>query len=404
VALSTLIMFFALIVSAFSGGSSDATTAGSGSASASASDAPPPASAASTTEAPPTDTNTAAIPAPKDEPKAPSVELGDCTVAGEARIVAPRALIATGIEAAAGQTALALGFAPSLHDAVGVSLDPGSLNPIATVRAHAVGDIRRVVPFFSGGKVVVIPDAERKGDRIQSRRFVATQNPVDVGVADNAIVWAPHGKDSFAKLFTLDGSEPIEAMRAIPLTSGKGVALSFRRGNQIFVGVATGDSVLNAEGELSRINGLGQVGSPALAATGDSVVVAWADRAGKDDPWGIRWTKRSISGAVNEPRTLALPDGGLGGPAMSPNVAGLGRGKFLLSWTEGPVSGHQVRALTFTADGVSSGGALSVSASGVNAGQPQAAVGVDGRGVIAFLAAKGKTNELMATPISCPAR
>jgi hypothetical protein len=120
--------------------------------------------------------------------------------------------------------------------------------------------------------------------------------------------------------------------------------------------------------------------------------VAWADRATKDDAWGIRWTKRSISGAVNEPRALALPEGGLG------------RGKFLLTWMEGPTAGHQVRALTFNADGAPSGTPLAISASGVNAGQPQAVVGVDGRGIVAFLAAKGKYNELMATPILCPAR
>ena len=67
-------------------------------------------------------------------------------------------------------------------------------------------------------------------------------------------------------------------------------------------------------------------------------------------------------------------------------------------------AGHQVRALTFNADGAPSGTPLAVSASGVNAGQPQAVVGVDGRGVVAFLSAKGKFNELMATPILCPAR
>ncbi len=405
VGLSGIIMIVAVIASAFGGKPSDGSASGTASASAtgSASSAAPVATTAATETAAPPATSTAVVPA-KEEPKAPSVELGDCTVSGDARVLAPRALIATGIEAAAGQTALALGFAPSIHDAIGVSLDPGSLTPMATVRARSAGDIKRVVPFFSGGKVVVVADSDRKGDRIQSRRFVPTSSPVDVGVADNAIVWAPRGKDSFAKLFALDGDAPVEAMRAIPLPSGKGVALAFRRGNAIYVGVATGDAVLNAEGELSRIPGLGQVGSPAIAASGDSVVVAWADRAGKDDAWGIRWTKRSISGATNEPRALVLPEGGLGGPAMSPSVAGLGRGKFLLAWTEGPVSGHQVRAITFNADGVPSGSPLAISALGVNAGQPQATVGVDGRGVVAFLAAKGKHNELMATSILCPAR
>lgn len=400
--LMTLILFISLIASTCGGSSDSKKTIASASAS-STTTAPPPDTQTAATASPPPST-TAAIPPAEPANKASSVELGDCTVAAEGRVIAPRALIATGIEAVAGQTALAIGFAPSLHDAVGVSLDPGSLTPTATVRARAPGDIRRVVPFFSGGKIVIVPDAEKKGDRLASRRFVPTSNPVDVGVADNQIVWAPHGKDSFAKLFALDGDAAVESLRVIPLPSGKGIALAFRRGAQIFVGVATGDAVLNAEGELSKISSLGQAGSPTIAASGDSVVVAWADRATKDDPWGIRWTKRSISGAVTEPRALAIPEGGLGAPAMSPSVAGLGRGKFLLSWMEGPTAGHQVRALTFNADGAPSGTPLAVSASGVNAGQPQAVVGVDGRGVVAFLSAKGKFNELMATPILCPAR
>jgi hypothetical protein len=396
-----LILIIALIASTCGGSSDSKKTIASASASASA--PPPPVETGTAASAAPSSTSTAAVP-PAEPAKTTSVELGDCNVSGEGCVIAPRALIATGVEAVAGQTALAIGFAPSLHDAVGVSLDPGSLTPTATVRARAPGDIRRVVPFFSGGKIVIVPDADKKGDRLTSRRFVPTSNPVDVGVADNQIVWAPHGKDSFAKLFALDGDAAVESLRVIPLPSGKGIALAFRRGAAIFVGVATGDAVLNAEGELSKISSLGQAGSPTLAASGDSIVVAWADRATKDDQWGIRWTKRSISGAVNEPRALSVPDGGLGGPAMSPSVAGLGRGKFLLSWTEGPTAGHQVRALTFNADGAPSGSPLAISASGVNAGQPQAVVGVDGRGVVAFLAAKGKFNELMATPILCPAR
>jgi hypothetical protein len=400
--LSILILFIALIASTCGGSSDPKKTVASASESASA--PPPPPDTATVASANVTPPNTAAVPSGEPAAKSSSVELGDCTVAAEARVIAPRALIATGIEAVAGQTALAIGFAPSLHDAVGVSLDPGTLTPITTVRARAAGDIRRVVPFFSGGKIVIVPDAEKKADRLSSRRFVPTANPVDVGIADNQIVWAPHGKDSFATLFALDGDAAVEALRVIPLPSGKGIALAFRRGSQVFVGVATGDAVLNAEGELSRIASLGQAGSPTLAASGDSVVVAWADRATKDDAWGIRWTKRSISGAVNEPRALALPEGGLGAPAMAPSVAGLGRGKFLLTWMEGPTAGHQVRALTFNADGAPSGTPLAISASGVNAGQPQAVVGVDGRGIVAFLAAKGKYNELMATPILCPAR
>ena len=88
---------------------------------------------------------------------------------------------------------------------------------------------------------------------------------------------------------------------------------------------------------------------------------------------------------------------------MSPSVFGIGGGRFLMAWSEGTPT-HQVRAITFNADGTMSGAAMALSAPGVNAGSPQVAVGLDGHGVAAFLAAKGKTYELHATPIACAAK
>jgi hypothetical protein len=88
---------------------------------------------------------------------------------------------------------------------------------------------------------------------------------------------------------------------------------------------------------------------------------------------------------------------------MSPSLAGLGGGRFVIAWSEGTPS-HQVRAQTFGADGSPSGAAFVVSATGINAGQPGIALGLDGRGVVAFLAAKGKAYEVQATPVSCAAK
>ena len=77
--------------------------------------------------------------------------------------------------------------------------------------------------------------------------------------------------------------------------------------------------------------------------------------------------------------------------------------RFVMAWSEGTPS-HQVRAQSLNADGSPSGPALALSAAGINAGQPQIAVGPDGRGVVAFLAAKGKAYEVHATPVACAAK
>ena len=408
VALSVLIMLVAGIVSIASGPSSSAKDAASAAAasaaaaSASASVAPPaPTEAAAATSARALDP----IPPPPPPAAETGTTLGDCSAAGDARTIAPRAVIASGIEAHALDGKLALGFAASARDAVAMSLDPSSLATIATVHGKpAGGDARRVTPMFVGSKLSALPDVDRKGDRIGSRRVVAANALLDVGVASGDIVWAPHGKDSFAKLFSVEGEGAIEALRAVPLADRKGIALTFRRGNAVHVGIAKGDSVLEADGELSRIGGLGQVGSPALTASGDAVIAAWADRSGAGEDWAVRWTKIAPGRATDEATPFTIPDGGLGGQAMSPSLASLGGGRFLLAWTEGPVSNHQVRAITIGADGSPSGAPISVSAPGINAGQPAAVVGPDGRGTIAFLAARGKSLEVHAAPITCPPR
>lgn len=399
-ALSVLIMLVAGIASLASGPSSADTKKTAASASAGAK--PPSSSTApsSTTTAPAT--TAAAIPPPPPAETKTGPSFSECTAAGDARTIAPRAVIASAIEAHALGGGLALGFAASPRDAVATSLDPSSLAPTTTVRTKpAGGDARRVTPLFIGGKLTAVPDVDRKGDRLQSRRIVAASTLIDVGFAESAIVWAPHGKDSYAKLFSVEGEGPIEALRAIALTDRKGVALTFRRGNAIHVGVAKGDGVLEADGALSRIAGLGQVGSPAIAASGDTVIAAWADREGAEDAFQIRWTKIAIGSSTSEAKPFTLPSGGLGGQAMSPSLAPLGGGRFLLAWTEGPVSNHQVRAIAIDANGSPSGAPIDISASGDNAGQPAAVVGPDGRGAVAFLAAKGKALEVHATPITC---
>ena len=86
---------------------------------------------------------------------------------------------------------------------------------------------------------------------------------------------------------------------------------------------------------------------------------------------------------------------------MSPGLAALPGGRFLLVWTEGGASAHQVRALTVSRDGEPIGPPLSISGDGTNAGQGQAAVSANGMGVVGFLRSRGTGFEVAATSISC---
>jgi hypothetical protein len=404
---SVFISLLALVVSAIRGKPSELPSA-SASGSGSAPEVPAPSST-TTSAAAETATATAAAVVPAEEPKAapPESGLGDCAMAGEAHVVSPRAYMPAGVEALAVPGAIALGFATDARNGTGVTVDPASIGITTTVKARALGgDARRMSPIFDKGKLTLVAGVDKKGDKLLGRRVVGTSPPIDVGVAEGSLAWAPQGRNSWAKLFPIGGDGPVDAIRAVPLGSTRGIAVALRRGNAVYVGVAKGEAVLEPEGSLARIEGLGQagqVGSPSITTSGDTVIVAWSDRASSREPWQVRWTKLAIGGAPEEPKQLALPPGGYGTQAMSPSVAGIGGGRFVIAWSEGTPS-HQVRAITLSADGTPSGSAMALSAAGVNAGQPQVAVGADGRGVIAFLAAKGKAYELHATPVACAAK
>ena len=402
VALSVFISLLALVVSLFRGKPSELPIAGtSGSSSVGTN-----ASAAPTVATTPTETATAtptAVPTTEPKPGATELSLGDCTMAGEAHVVSPRAFVQSGVEAVSVPGAIALGFAIDPRNGLAVTVDPASIGITTTVKGRALGgDARRMSPVLDRGKLTLVAGVDKKGDKLLGRRVVATSPSIDLGVAEGQLVWAPHDQNSYAKLFPLEGEGAVEAIRAVVLPS-KGIAFAFRRGNAIYVGAAKGDSVLTAEGPLSRIAGLGQVGSPSITTSGDTVIVAWSDRGNAQEPWQVRWTKLTVGGAPDAPKPFALPEGGLGTQAMSPSVAGLGGGRFVMAWSEGTPT-HQVRAVTLKFDGSTSGAPMALSAAGVNAGQPQIAVGPDGKGVVGFLASKGKAYELHATPVACSAK
>jgi len=87
--------------------------------------------------------------------------------------------------------------------------------------------------------------------------------------------------------------------------------------------------------------------------------------------------------------------------AIAPSLVSLGRGAFLLAWTGGPASAHQVRAQVIDGAGVPAGDAFDVSERGANAGQARGAVNEAGRGALVYFAAKDADYELLAAPIVC---
>jgi len=338
-------------------------------------------------------------PAPVLDPR-----LKPCVIAGSSHAVAPRAIVGAGVEVRPFGEDVAIGFAPDDHEAVGMRLDARSLAASAASKVQSKDPIRRVLPVAIAGGLGLTVDADRKGDHLTGRRSLPVDPPLQIGVFGANLVWSYAGGPVAGTLWPLEGEGDVEALRgATEGAPGDTItAIAFRRGNTVWLGTATGYKALAPKGSLGRVRGLGPtIGSPAVALNDGVAIAAWADRTSPDNPWSLRWVRFKAGEAPGTPRAFVPPPGGQGGQAMSPGLAAVPGGRFLLVWTEGPMSFHHVRALTLSSDGDPVGRPLAISADGANAGQGQAAVSPAGTGIVAFLESTEDGFRVAAAPIAC---
>jgi len=340
-------------------------------------------------------------------PSAPVPALSSCAVAGASHVIAPVAVVAAGVEARAFGDGVALGFVSADHEAVAVRLDLDSLATTGSASAHSAAPIRRVRPVLARNDALGLAvDAEAQGDRVHGRRTLPLDPPLQAGSVGSDVVWTHPGGPPAGTLWSLDGSEDLDALRGASEGSpgNTTTAIAFRRGGAIWMGVATGSKALAPSGALSHIEGLGTtIGSPAVAIDEGVVMIAWADRPSSDVPWRLRLAQMKAGDSPGQPVSFTPPPGGPGGHVMSPGLAALPGGRFLLVWTEGPTSQQRVRGITLTLSGEPVGRPLEISNEGVNSGQGQVALTASpaARGVVAFLEATAAGFEVAATPIAC---
>jgi hypothetical protein len=113
---------------------------------------------------------------------------------------------------------------------------------------------------------------------------------VQLGATDGHLGWSHVGGAPAGELWPLDEGGNVESLRGSAENAGeRTLAVAFRRGGAVWMGVATGTKVLATKGDLSHVDGLGTaVGSPAIALSAGGVMVAWSDRASSDEPWRLR--------------------------------------------------------------------------------------------------------------------
>lgn len=377
------------IISLFSSGDDPKASRQARDSQTSATATPTASATASATESP-----TASASAAAETPPSSARPAIPCRGTSVTKVLAPKALVASGVEVVSFGKSIGVGFASSPKDGVALELDASSLAVLGTTKVKSA-ELRRVTPLQIGGRLIAAGDTDKRDAPLASARTISAATPFVLGVHDGSLAWAPRG-GAPQNLWSLSGEAPVEALRAS--TSGAGYVLAFRRGATVVFGqLAAG---MKAGGSLVETVGLGpQVGSPSVAASGDVSVVMWADRATADAPWGIRM-RRITSQGVEEPVSFA-PPGGLGAPFIAPSVIGLGGRRFFVVWTEGSAQNHQVRGATLDATGQIEGAPFALSAPGANAGQAQAALTDGAKGVVAFLVSSGKSFELVAAGVTC---
>lgn len=346
-----------------------------------------------------------AAPAPEATAATAGGSLAPCAVAGAAKTLAPTAVVAAGVDVRALGDDVAVGFALTDHQAEVMRVDPSTLAASSPAAARSKTTIGHVTPSLSGkGALRALVDSDRKTDVLRARRTIPTTSPIQLGESGGNLVWTHAGGGPAATLWPLDPASEIDAVRATSegTDDDSMTAIAFRSAGSIEVGLATGRDALVAKGDLAKFSGLGPaVGAPAIALNDGVVLVAWADRPSADVPWRLRWVRFKAGDAPDKPSMFTPPGGGNGEQAMSPSIAAVPGKRFLLLWTEGPTSQHDVRGITLSEDGTPLGAPLVLSSPGVNAGQGQAAITSAGRGVVAFLESSEDHFKVVVSPIVC---
>ena len=348
---------------------------------------------------------------------------GGCAKAGAARVLSTRAHLAPGLDVNAASGGFGVGFAATADEALGVRLDGSRLRVADRVRVRsAIGSAVKHVAVDAGhdddaldlrvdadDARTVVPDGEAHAFRIGVAggwvQATTTRGAAGQVLRVKALWPAPGAaaptrrSDGFVRL----GAPRPRAVSVVPpdvraaAREDGGAVVALRRASTLWLGIV--DAHLTSEGPLIALTRTGAaLGMPAVAPWGGGGAVAWAERPVGDREWIIvvaSFASRA-DGAREAPNTRVIA------PGMSPSIAMLPDGELLLAYAVGASGSHRVVVQRLGRDLEPRGEPIVVSPDALNAGQPAAAVGPDGRGLVAFFAAEhGRAASVLATPLTC---
>ncbi|WP_437525811.1 GYF domain-containing protein [Sorangium sp. So ce726] len=289
---------------------------------------------------------------------------------------------------------LVVGYAKSPMEAVGLEIDPATGQRSERFSNREAADIVSISPVEE--RFTVLTAAQQA---IRSPVSVPGPRSFVVGLANGALVAADAPDAAPSPLWPVQGDEPLEAPRALAAGAG-GYAVAFRREKAVWAGWL--DAERKPVGELTRVTGSGgSIGKPSLGWNERALAVVFADRPA-DGRWEIRAGQAAPGTIPRSTQVIPLPSGGPGGDAFAPDIAGLGDGRWLLVWTEGPPGSRAMRAQTLAADFSPVGDPIALSPPAGNFGQ--GVLGVSSRsgyvGVV-FLSKPAASYELWGVILQC---
>lgn len=299
-----------------------------------------------------------------------------------------------------GSARVAVGLGQSDVYAVGITIDPRTLDRDQVFREYKKRQkLASVVPTTESNHLRF--QVTRSGGDLSNARAVDAIQQFWLGATSSGIArMVENGSPDL--VWPLPSAEEVTVPRVAAI-AGIGFAVTFRHGGKNGR-IATGwlDTKGRKKSDLADVQtDLDFSGNPAIATNGDSIVVTFAARGSQDAAWKIALASAKRGETPKKATLFNLPQGGPGGDAMSPSVAPLTEGRWLLVWTEGASGTRVVRAAVLGKDLELATDPVNLSPDGANAGQGVSFSSGDVGTVLYYVRNDKKSNELWGASVEC---
>lgn len=324
-----------------------------------------------------------------------------CELAGSARKLADA--IHLGVPLAMHRDAsgrIALAYAATTTEAVGLTLDPVTLD---AARAFSEGGTQRlfgVLPSSRGSAVAFTTSratgAEGNGGVVELPTGVAHLSAGSRGVEvrigkERALVWS----DAASAQNTSPRGEPL---------GSAGALVTWRRGG------LSGDVVVGllgpkgeARGAVAKVTSAAEeFGTPSLTVGAEEALVSFASRAGPDAPWRMELARAPLGQLPAAARPF-VPEGlSESASTISPAAVALPGGGWLLQWTQGENGKHRVWLQTLDRTLAPVGAPFAAAPADAESGQGAPWAGPEQRAAAFYIVRAGQQWELWGTALECP--